>query len=165
MKKKNRRLHESIRVPVSWRILSLLSMLPLGMAVFYGIFRKSGGRFPLRAGDSTDPYFFGFIFAVLLPATVYIFIVDKILKGIVMKRSGKTIAKDIAEDVAKTAAVMAAEVASHWGRQVSIGMTSRNGSKNAQGRQEDLFDRSPQPDVVIKIARQLLVELFRCPGL
>jgi uncharacterized membrane protein YgcG len=86
-------------------------MLPLGAAVFCIIFSKSGGRFPLAAGDSTDPYFFGFIFAVLLPAIVYLFIVDKILRGMAMKRSGGEIAKDIAEDVAKTAAVIAAEVA------------------------------------------------------
>jgi len=107
---KTRRSQERIKVPVSWRILSLLSMVPPGMAIFYVIFRKSGGKFPLAAGDSTDPYFFGFIFAVLLPAIIYIFIVDKILKGIVMRRAGKDIARDIAVDVSRTAAVVAAEV-------------------------------------------------------
>jgi uncharacterized membrane protein YgcG len=108
--KKSTRSQGRIKVPVSWRISSVLSMVPLGLAIFYFIFRKSGGKFPLAAGDSTDPYFFGFLFAVLLPAIIYIFIVDKILKGIVMRQAGKDIAKNIAVDVARTATVMAAEV-------------------------------------------------------
>ncbi|MGC2061873.1 MAG: hypothetical protein WA610_02775 [Thermodesulfovibrionales bacterium] len=110
MKKNKSCSKAKVNVPVSWRILSIFSMLPFGMILFYVIFSKSGGKFPLAAGDSTDPYFFGFLFAVLIPAIVYIFIVDKILKGIVMRRPGKDIAKDVAVDVAKTAAVMAAEI-------------------------------------------------------
>lgn len=110
MKKNKGRVQSKVKVPIFWRILSLLAMLPLGMLIFYVIFSKSGGKFPLAAGDSTDPYFFGSVFAVLIPLLIYLFIVDKVLKGMVMKRSGKEIAKDVAADVAKAAAVLAAEV-------------------------------------------------------
>src|SRR5574340_906636 len=109
-KKYKGRVRARVKVPFFWRVLSLLGMLPLGMLIFYIIFSKSGGKYPLAAGDSTDPYFFGSVFAVLIPVLVYLLIVDKVLKGIVTKRSGKEIAKDVALDVAKAAAVMAAEV-------------------------------------------------------
>jgi uncharacterized membrane protein YgcG len=109
-KEVKKRSRMKIKVPMLWRLLSWVSMVPLGMAVFYVIFHKSGGKFPLAAGDSTDPYFFGFIFGVLTPVIVYCFIIDKILKGIVMRRSNADIAEDIAADIAMSAAVTAAEV-------------------------------------------------------
>jgi hypothetical protein len=61
VKRKHKQLPRKPRLPLSWRIVSLFSMVPIGLAVFFVVFRKSGGRFPLAAGDSTDPYFFGAI--------------------------------------------------------------------------------------------------------
>jgi len=135
MKKEKSRAQKKIKVPVSWRIISILSMLPVGMLIFIIIFRKSGGKFPLAAGDSTDPYFFGFVFAVLIPLLVYIFIVDKILRGVVMKRSGEAIAKDVATDIAKSAAVIAAEVVldAVVGGSASAGSSSSSGSSTKGG--------------------------------
>ena len=126
---KTRRSQGRIKVPIFWRILSLLSMLPPGLVIFYVIFRKAGGKFPLAAGDSKDPYFFGFIFAVLLPAIIYIFVIDRVLKGIASRRAGKDIAKDIAVDVAKAAAVAAAEVVVD----AVLGGSASSGSRSSSG--------------------------------
>lgn len=97
------------KVPLSWRIISILAMLPLGAGLFLLIFIKSGGKLPLAAGDSTDPIFFAFIFAIVLPVILYLFVIDKILTGIVTRRSGKAVALDIAGDIGKEVAIAAVD--------------------------------------------------------
>lgn len=133
MKRNKSRAQVKVKVPISWRILSLLSMLPLGMLIFYIIFSKSGGKFPLAAGDSTDPYFFGFVFAVLMPVIVYIFIIDKILKGIVTKRSGTEIALDVAEDLGKEVAIAAVDAVLGGSSSDNRSSSSGSGTKGGGG--------------------------------
>ena len=110
MKKQNSSSQKSSKVPIFWRIISVLLMFPLGIAIFAVIFRKSGGKFPIPEGASTDPFFFAFIFGVLIPTILYWFIVDKVLKGIAARRPTKNIAADVTKDIARSTAEMAAEV-------------------------------------------------------
>ncbi|MBA4373401.1 MAG: hypothetical protein C0402_11150 [Thermodesulfovibrio sp.] len=131
VKKNKGRAQAKVKVPVSWRIISILAMLPLGVGIFLLIFTKSDGKFPLGAGDSTDPYFFGFIFAVLIPVIVYAFIVDKVLKGIVTKRSGKAVALDIAEELGKEVAIAAVDAVLGGGS--SSDNRSSSGTKGGGG--------------------------------
>lgn len=133
MKKNRGRSLEKVKVPVSWRILSLLSMLPLGALIFYIIFSKSGGKYPLAAGDSTDPYFFGFVFAVLTPVIVYLFIIDKVLKGIVMKRPGKAVALDIAGELGKEVAITAVDAVLGGSSSGDRSSSSGGGTKGGGG--------------------------------
>jgi len=132
MKRKTGRLKTGARVPASWRIISLLSMLPLGWFIFITIFHRSGGKFPLAAGDSTDPYFFGSVFAVLIPAIVYIFVIDKVLRGIVSRRSGKAVALDIAEDLGKEVAIAVVDAAL-GGSSAGSSASSGSGAKGGGG--------------------------------
>ncbi len=131
--KKESRTRMKVTVPLLWRILSMLAMLPLGILTFYVIFTKSGGKYPLAAGDSTDPYFFGFVFAVLVPAIVYLFIIDKVLKGIVMKRSGKAVALDIAADLGKEVAIAAVDAVLGGSSSDNRSSSSGSGTKGGGG--------------------------------
>lgn len=110
MKKKRNSNRKTVRVPLLWSICSAVALMPLCPFIFFFILRKSGASFPIAAGQSTDPFFFGGVFAIVIPLIIYVFFIDKVLRGIVMKRSSADIAKDVATDIAKTAAVMAAEV-------------------------------------------------------
>ncbi len=74
-------------------------MIPLGLLIFVLVQRKSRESFPIAEGQRTDPFFFGGLFAILIPIIIYVF-VDKALRGIVMKRSSADIAKDVAIDIA-----------------------------------------------------------------
>lgn len=128
MKKKGKRSRPAVKVPLSWRICAILAMLPLGMAIFYLIFRASGGKFPPAAGESTDPYFFGLVFAIAVPILVWLY-VYRILQGIVMKRPGREIAAEVAADLAKNAAVIAAEVV----LDAAVGGSSTGGRSSSSG--------------------------------
>jgi uncharacterized membrane protein YgcG len=104
MNKKGRSSRAKVRVPIFWRICNTLAMIPLAALTFFLIFRASGGVFPPVAGGSTDPYFFAGVFAVVLPFLLWL-IVDHILHGVVMKRSGREIAAEIAKEAALAAGV------------------------------------------------------------
>ena len=121
------------RVPLRWRIGSTLAMLPLAALTFYLLFRLSGGQFPLQAGGSTDPYFFSFLFAVLIPLLVWLAI-DKVLHGIAARRSGREIAVDLAKDLARTAAVTAAEVVIDSALGSSSSGSSSSSSSDGKGK-------------------------------
>ncbi len=131
--KKRRRSLDKVRLPFSWRIISILAMLPLACGIFMLIFRKSDGRFPLQAGDSTDPIFFASIFGILLPLLIYIFVVDKILKGIASKRSGGEIATEVAKDIGKAAAEMAVDAILGGGSSDNRSSSSGSGTKGGGG--------------------------------
>lgn len=76
-------------------------MILLGVFLFNLILRKSGVSFPIAAGQSTDPFFFAAVFGILIPILLQVF-VDKILKGIVLKRSFMEITKEVGRDIAAT---------------------------------------------------------------
>ena len=136
MKKQGKRSRPKVKVPLSWQIYTVLAMIPLGMLTFLLIFRATGGIFPPIAGGSTNPYFFGFIFAISLPIIVWMY-VNRILQGIVMKRSGGEIAADVAKDIARTAAEMAAEVvldAALGGSSTSSRSSSSGGATGGGGK-------------------------------
>ncbi|MBI5848012.1 MAG: hypothetical protein HZB31_08705 [Nitrospirae bacterium] len=132
-KKKQRRSFDKVRLPLSWRVSSILAMLPLGYEIFMLIFRKSGGKFPLAAGDSTDPIFFASVFSIVLPCFFYLFVVDKILRGIVARRAGSEIAIDVAKDLGKAAAEMAAEVVLGGGSSDDRSSSSGGSTKGGGG--------------------------------
>ena len=123
---KGGRLHRKIPVPILWRIWATLAMVPVAALTFYLLFRASGGQFPLPAGGSTDPYFFSFVFAIIVPILVWLAI-DTVMRGIVARRSGGEIAADLAKDIAKATAVTVAEVVIDS----ALGGSSSNGSSSS----------------------------------
>lgn len=132
MTKKSGRSKKS-KVPISWRIISVLLMLPLGAGIFYTIFRKSGGRLPLQAGDSTDPLFFSSVFAMLIPAILYLLVVEKVLRGIAAKRSGGEIAAEVAKDIGRAAAEAVLSGGSSDDRRSSSGGGTSGGGGSSGG--------------------------------
>ncbi len=136
MQKKSKRSLPKARVPLSWRLCTGLAMIPLAMSIFLLIFRAAGGKFPPAAGRSTDPYFFGLVFALALPILVWLY-VDRILQGIIMKRSGREIAVDVAKDLACNAAAMVAEIvldAAVGGSSANSGSSSTGGTSGKGGK-------------------------------
>ena len=131
--KKNSPSGRKIKVPLSWRIPSLLAMVPIGIAIFYGIFHGFGGKIPFSEADR-DTIFIAFICAVGIPTFAYS-IIDKIMKGIILRRSSTDIAADIAKDIAVTAAVAAVDVltGSTAGGESGSGSSSSGGAKGGGG--------------------------------
>lgn len=130
---KRSRLQQRAGVPLLWRISSTLLMVPLAALTFFLLFRLSGGQFPLQAGGSTDPYFFSSIFAVLIPVLVWL-AVDKIMRGIIARRSATEIAADLGKDLAQAAAVAAAEVVIDAALGGSSNRNSSSSSSSAGGK-------------------------------
>jgi uncharacterized membrane protein YgcG len=110
VKKKKGRAQTKVRVPLLWSACSWFFMVLLGLLIFFLILRKAGVSFPIAEGQSTDPYFFGAVFAVTLPIILGI-TVARVLRGIVRKQSAKEIATDAAKDIAITGAAVVAETA------------------------------------------------------
>jgi uncharacterized membrane protein YgcG len=108
--KKKGRTQTKVKVPLLWSACSWFFMVLLGLCLYYLILRKAGVSFPIAEGQSTDPYFFGALFAILLPIILGIY-VARVLRGIVRKQSAKQIATEVAKDIALTGAAVIAETA------------------------------------------------------
>lgn len=100
--KKNRKKAKA-HLPFLWVAGAWLSMIILGVALFKFLLHKQGVSFPIAAGQSTDPYFFSGLAAVLVPFFLinYVFMV---MRGIIQKRSAGEIAKGVGKDIAIAAA-------------------------------------------------------------
>lgn len=101
MKAKRKKGH--VKLPLLWVAGAWLWMIILGIALFKFLLYKQGVSFPIAAGQSTDPYFFAGMAAVVVPffLIVYVF---KVMRGIIEKRSALEIAKDVGKDIAVAAA-------------------------------------------------------------
>jgi len=55
---------------------------------------KRAASFPIAAGQSKDPFFLAAVFGILVPILLQVYF-NKILKGIVLKRSAMEIAKEV----------------------------------------------------------------------
>lgn len=96
------------KLPLWWVVCSWLGMLMLGAGLFKLMLMKQGVSFPIAAGQSTDPYFFAFLVAVIAPLLL-ILLLFQVLKGIIQKRSALEIAKEVGKDIAVTVVQVAAE--------------------------------------------------------
>lgn len=133
MNKIDRRSRAKVKVPILWRICNTLAMIPLAALTFFLIFRAAGGIFPPVAGGSTDPYFFAGVFAVVLPFILWL-IVDHILHGVVMKRTGGEIAAEIAREAALAAGVAVLDAVLGGGGSDSRSSSSSGGTSGEGGQ-------------------------------
>ncbi|OQX13790.1 MAG: hypothetical protein BWK76_15645 [Desulfobulbaceae bacterium A2] len=103
-------------------------MLGLGLALFFFMLRTSGVSFPLVAGQSTDPFFFAGVFAVIVTCLLQA-IITQIFRGIVQKRT----ALDIAKEVGKDLAVASVTVVVGAALDAAAGGDGRTGSRSSSG--------------------------------
>lgn len=131
MKSKASLRPKQVKIPFLWLACSWLVMLLFGIFLFLFILKKSAvPLFPV-AGQSTDPYFFAFLAAVLAPLILQLIILS-ILRGIAMKHTATQIAKEVGIAVAEVAAITVVDALVSGGGPTS-GKTSSGSGKSGGG--------------------------------
>jgi hypothetical protein len=96
-----------VKIPFWWWIIAWICIGLLGFVIFIAILRHYGVSFPMVAGQSTDPFFFATLAAVIIPVLLLCYI-EKVFRSMAQKRSIGQIVKDIAKEMAVDSAKVAA---------------------------------------------------------
>ncbi|OQX19889.1 MAG: hypothetical protein BWK76_03075 [Desulfobulbaceae bacterium A2] len=132
MAPKKQRAAARVKIPLTWLLSSWLCMIGLGLLIFLGILKKTGATLPLVAGQSTDPFFFAGVAALVIPLLLLVYI-TKILQGIAQRRTALEIAKDVGKDLAVAVAATALDALSSGGGGTDNRSSSGGGNQGGGG--------------------------------